>query len=114
MAIVRPPAEEDRWRALIAQDPARVVELLRMDDETPMTDSGDTGADLAPALRAVLFLADNLPRPGQRAVWDRLVEAGVADALCAIISDKKMLANEADVGAPRLDARSLPFSSSAY
>ncbi|VDB87823.1 unnamed protein product [Peniophora sp. CBMAI 1063] len=98
MSIVHPSVEEGRWLSLLASQPERVVELLRLRDDTPMTDDGDTGADHEPAFRALLSLTSNLTRPQQRTVWDGLVDVGLAQALCAIIADRTILANETKLG----------------
>ncbi|KZV73856.1 hypothetical protein PENSPDRAFT_682409 [Peniophora sp. CONT] len=91
MSTVQRSEEEVRWRTLMISDPKRVVELLNLDSSTLMTDSGDTGADHEFVLRAVMSLTNELSRPEQRKHWDRLVDSGLAEALCAIIADKTVL-----------------------
>ena len=97
MSIEQISQEELRWRTLLGSDPQRVVELLRLGSDAPMTDNGDTGADHEPAIRAIMSLSNSLSRHIEREHWDRLVGAGLAEALCAIIADKSLLANEAKV-----------------
>ncbi|KZV61348.1 hypothetical protein PENSPDRAFT_693481 [Peniophora sp. CONT] len=95
------------WLAFAEQDPARVVAVLRLDEENPMTEHGDIASEIRTVLQTVLTITRdlNLKKPQYTKLWASLVKAGVADALCACIAEPSLLANSS--------LESIPLSGSA-
>ena len=87
-----------RWHGFISSEPHRVVELLGLsDNDVPMTDSGDTAADVVPALKALMNFTADLRDPSRAQDWPGLVDAGLSDALCVLIADRSKFGSQVKV-----------------
>ncbi|VDC03367.1 unnamed protein product [Peniophora sp. CBMAI 1063] len=91
------------WLTIAEQDPACVVAVLQLDEENPTTELGDNGADARVALQAILIVARDLSKkkPRYAKLWENLIMAGIADALCESIAKPDRLANNTGSGRDR-------------